>query len=421
MQRRSLISAAVHSKRVGSQHHPVPVEGSLLSPVTPQLQSPSRATQTGLQNIQINPAPDNNFSAGAEQHGVGPSSTLGPNPPRAHLIGTPGTSAPTHDLPPLPQKILQRITKREYIDFADLLADNLYPHPSLTPQNQYQLEVNPQDPSALAIVPSQQRKRRVDGLHSWLEAWNIYLRTVLHHFPFLAPDLLAYQDQICKFSRKFRASTWIMYDTAFRYMTATNPSMSWGKINDQLYNDILKEETLPFCISCHSYGHRTINCPTHSQATQSFRRPPAQTQQFTSGSTSSTTSSSKPLINTQQVNPSAPSQNFTCRDSTAVSAIASTVNFCTSAVTKVVAALTPVPSASKEFNNVPSSLSCLPPSTPVCIPSLAQELKHYPDQQFATDLLHDLQFGCHISYQGPRYHRITPNLKSTLLHPEAVT
>ena len=93
-----------------------------------------------------------------------------------------------------------------------------------------------------------------------------------------------------------------------------HPSMSWGKINDQLYNDILKEETLPSCISCHSYGHLTINCPTHSQATQSFCRSPAQAQQFTSGSTSSTTSSSKPLINTQQVNPSAPSQNFTCRD-----------------------------------------------------------------------------------------------------------
>ena len=100
-----------------------------------------------------------------------------------------------------------------YIDFSVLLSDNLYPHPSLPAQNQYKLEVNPQDPSALAIVPSQQRKRRVDGLHSWLEAWNIYLRTVLHHFPLLAPDLIAYQDQICKFSRKFRASAWIMYYT----------------------------------------------------------------------------------------------------------------------------------------------------------------------------------------------------------------
>lgn len=71
------------------------------------------------------------------------------------VVGTPGTSAPAHNLPPIPQKILQRIAKCEYIDFADLLSDNLYPHPSLATQNQYKLEVNPQDPSALGIVPSQ--------------------------------------------------------------------------------------------------------------------------------------------------------------------------------------------------------------------------------------------------------------------------
>ena len=117
------------------------------------------------------------------------------------------------------------VAKREYIDFADLLSDNLYPHPSFATQNQYKLEVNPQHPSALAIVPSHHHKR-VDGLHSSLEAWNIYLQTVLNLFPLLAPDLLACQDQICKFSRKFKASTWIMYDTAFCYMAVGGLSRS---------------------------------------------------------------------------------------------------------------------------------------------------------------------------------------------------
>ena len=70
---------------------------------------------------------------------------------------------------------------------------------------------------------------------------------------------------------------------------------------------------------------------------------------------------------------------------------------------------------------MPFSLSHLSPSTPVCIPNLAQELMNHPDRQFASDLVHDLQFGYRIGYQGPRHHRITPNLKSTLLHPDAVT
>ena len=107
--------------------------------------------------------------------------------------------------------------------------------------------------------------------------------------------------------------------------------------------------------------------------------------------------------------------------STAVSAVASTANFSTSAVTQVAGAPIPVPSALKESNNVPFCLSHLSPSTPVCMPMLAQELMNHPDRQFASDLVHDLQFGCRIGYQGPRHHRITPNLKSTLLQPDAVS
>ena len=240
-QLRSLISAVVHSERVGTPALPVQVESSALSPATPQPPPPSRAIPTGTIN-------STNIATAAQDgvDSVGLTQTPGPSLSSTIVAATPGTSAPAHNLPPIPQKILQHIAKREYIDFADLLSDNLYPHPSLATQNQYKLELNPEDPSALAIVPSHQCKRRVDGLHSWLEAWNVYLQTVLHYFPLLAPDLLAYQDQICKFSRKFRASAWIMYDTAFRCMAASNPSMPWGKINDQLYNDILKEENTPF-------------------------------------------------------------------------------------------------------------------------------------------------------------------------------
>ena len=69
---------------------------------------------------------------------------------------------------------------------------------------------------------------------------------------------------------------------------------------------------------------------------------------------------------------------------------------------------------------LPVGLSQLVPSTSVCIPILAQELEYYPNQQFPTDLVHNLKSGCHIGCQGPRFHRITLNLKPTLLNPEAV-
>ena len=179
-------------------------------------------------------------------------------------------------VPPLPEKLRTKIIKREYVDFNDLLSHKMYPHPSYaSSQDHFTLALNPQDATTLAFVPSQRKKRRINGLSYWLEAWNVYLRTILSHFPQLAPDLLAYQDQICKFSRKFKASAWLMYDTAFRYMAASNLSIAWGMVNGQLYNDILKEETLPYCIHCHSYGHRTLSCSTRSKPSQSFRSPVA--------------------------------------------------------------------------------------------------------------------------------------------------
>ena len=61
-----------------------------------------------------------------------------------------------------------------------------------------------------------------------------------------------------------------MYDTAFRYMAASNTTMAWAKVNEQLYNDILKEETFPYCINCHTYGHRTLACSMRSKSAQSF-------------------------------------------------------------------------------------------------------------------------------------------------------
>ena len=164
-----------------------------------------------------------------------------------------------------------------------------------------------------------------------------------------------------------------------------------------------------------------MTCPSRSQVTQSFRRPPAQAQQLTSGSTSSTTSASKPLVNTQQVNPSAPSPNFTCHDFNHRFCRRVNCQFLHICSNQGCGGAHPSTHALKEFNNLPSSLSHLPSSTPICIPNLVQELKHYPNQKFATDLLNDLQFGCRIGYQGPCNHRITPNLKSTLFHPEAAT
>lgn len=175
---------------------------------------------------------------GSLQHQLEPSLPLAPPSSTPLLdLGIPVNPAVTQydpNLPPLPEKLCSKIIKRAYVR----------KHPSYaSSQNNFTLTVNPQDATTLAFVPSQRKKCRIDGISSWLEAWNVYLCSILPQFPQLSTDLLSYQHQICKFHQTSKASTWLMYDTVFCYiMAASNLSIAWGKVNEQLYNDILKEE-----------------------------------------------------------------------------------------------------------------------------------------------------------------------------------
>ena len=211
------------------------------------------------------------------------------------------------NLPLLLETLRSNVSKREYIDFNDLFSDNMYPNPSFaSSQNNFTLTVDPQDATTLAFVPSQRKKRRIDGLSSWLGAWNVFLRlrSTLSLYPQLAPDLPAYQDQVCKFSRKFKASVWLAYDLVLQYMAAFNTLMAWAKVNEQLYNDILKEETLPYA---YAYGHRTLACSMRAKCTQSFR--PYSTTSTTTCQSQTLTST---LIQPKPTQP--PQQGAICRD-----------------------------------------------------------------------------------------------------------
>ena len=104
-----------------------------------------------------------------------------------------------------------------------------------------------------------------------------------------------------------------------------------------------------------------------------------------------------------------------------MSVAAPTVNSSTFATNLIAEAATLVPSVLKHLKCNSTATSLDPPSTPVNIVSLSAELKHHPDEQFIASLVHDLQWGCNIGYAGPRSARITPNLKSAYLHPEAVS
>ena len=89
----------------------------------------------------------------------------------------------------------------------------------------------PQDATTLDFVPSQRNKRRnVDRLSSSMarSLERLPICVQFYRFTHIPPhsSLPIYRPQICKFSRKRKESSWLMLDTAFRYMAASNVSMA---------------------------------------------------------------------------------------------------------------------------------------------------------------------------------------------------
>lgn len=133
---------------------------------------------------------------GLQQNGVLPSSNpLGTRPLEVNTV-TPGLLPPSllpvtqpqsnltdQHLPPLPQKLRNKILKREYVDFTDLLSSNMYPVHTSSSADNFTLAINPDDTSTLSFVPSQQKKR-----HHWSFFMARGLEPVLSYPPLRLPS-----------------------------------------------------------------------------------------------------------------------------------------------------------------------------------------------------------------------------------------
>ena len=164
-------------------------------------------------------------------------------------------------------------------------------------------------------------------------------------------------------------------------MAASHVAMSWGKVNEQLYDDILKEETVPYCIDCHTYGHLTLGCPTRSKPVQPFR--PFSSLTTTPSPDTFGTASNTPLSSrTKHLQQAAICRDFNCR-----TWVAPIVSLSISATNQTAEETTLALSAPKypNCNSTPPILN--PSSTPVNITNLSTELKHHPDQQFIRSFL----------------------------------
>ena len=201
-----------------------------------------------------------------------PGSTL-PAPAGIEHSTTPPNSSP--GMPPIPRAEIDKIRNGEFVNF-----DNLLPNHNPVNQDEYTFkEVG----GSITLVPKRQNKPKVLTFNSWMLAWTVFFRAYSQFWPHRTQELIAYQGIICNFATQYSFTSILVYDRLFRLRLAQDQTLSWSRVDDNLYNVHLRGSALQTaCFNCHTFGHFANACPLKGQGSsnQPFRVP----QRVTAGS-----------------------------------------------------------------------------------------------------------------------------------------
>ena len=261
--------------------------------ISAMLQLLSQALQTRVSQPQMNATSSQSLGntppifSTAQQHSralttqslIDPSISLHPNDDALSTASSvlPNTGVTQTDplgpvlsqsLPPVPVALRQRILKGEYIDFSTLL-----------PEVMFSVATSAPSPNA---GRSTGQSPRITSFSTWLDAWNIYIATVVAHNPSRASELLGYQRLIHSASKHFGTASWLKYDAQFRTLAASNPQLRWDLRHPDLWLDSLAIQTstssstrsrwpCTYCGSTYHFPDRCPRCPFRaSQQDSSF-------------------------------------------------------------------------------------------------------------------------------------------------------
>ena len=115
-------------------------------------------------------------------------------------------------LPPVPAKLVAKIVKRDNVDMAELLRDNIEAERWRT------------DHPSSSSASSHANRREVPDILSWLQCFGVYASVVPSHKPEKFRQLMAYQTHMIRVAQQCGGTGWQGYDTMFRQLAATVPS-----------------------------------------------------------------------------------------------------------------------------------------------------------------------------------------------------
>ncbi|XP_068760512.1 echinoderm microtubule-associated protein-like 6 [Montipora capricornis] len=147
--------------------------------------------------------------------------------------------------PPVPKQIVGQICEGKYINFQELLLENL----------------GKEDAKNKILIDETQR---VDDITKWIDCMAIYISVYTSHYPNRIRDLLAYQGIITRLYRDCQdKKAWQRYDVAFRRKAFQTSLRDWSTVDENLWimSSSRDARRAVLCKACLSLTHNQASCP----------------------------------------------------------------------------------------------------------------------------------------------------------------
>ena len=121
-------------------------------------------------------------------------------------------------LPPVPGRVVAKIKARQFVDFAELLADNA------------ELLRRESERDYGSPAWSRPQLRQVPTIIAWVQAFASFAAVELQLRPERAVELMAYLRLLVRETMRCGSEGWRQYDTQFRQQAAADPNIVWSTL-----------------------------------------------------------------------------------------------------------------------------------------------------------------------------------------------
>ena len=193
----------------------------------------------------------------------------GPSPSLATLLSTPianlgpSKTAPlvlSSALPPIPGKVVESIRAGSYVDFRELLPDNVA-------LKQQILDTGLLGPTTGHSL----RLREISDVETWLYCFLAFVAAKVNCED--TRQLMAYGQIILMLACKHGGRGWKAYDAHFRQLVGAGHLLPWTELNPSMMAADVLQVGGQTCPLCQAHDHRREECALATSVSSSERRP----------------------------------------------------------------------------------------------------------------------------------------------------